>query len=547
VTWLAGYQPRWLGEDALAGATLAAFMLPLGLAYAALAGLPPETGVFGSILGGIGYALFGNCRPLAIGPTSAISLLVGTSLGPLAGGDPARALALGAGLALLVALLAFAAWALRLANLTHFISDSILLGFKAGAGLSIALTQLPDALGIPGGGDSVLTRIGVIAHGLPQAHPAVIALTLGALALFAAGERWLPHRPIALAVVALAIALTAAFGWADHGVPTVGAVHGAFPLLGLPDLGLRDADALLALAAACLLLGYVESLSSARALATEADPEVDAQRELLALGGANLAAALGQGFPVAAGLSQSAVNDEAGARSPASLVFASVVLALVLGFLGDWLRDLPRAVLAAIVLFSVSGLVDMRALSRLRRASSAEFRVALLALAGVLALGVLGGVLLAVLASILLVLHRLASPHVAFLGRIPNTQRFSDLARHADNQRIPGVLAVRVEASLFYFNADHVHRMVTERVAAEDPPVKLVVFDLSTSPNVDLAAARMFGRLARELGARGIALHLVDAHAEVRDQLREEGLEASVGHLSRRTSLEDVIDAFQKG
>ncbi|HXX47024.1 MAG TPA: SulP family inorganic anion transporter [Myxococcota bacterium] len=544
--WLAGYEPRWLASDALAGVTLAAYAVPVGLAYSALAALPPQAGVYGFMLGGIGYALLGSSRQLAIGPTSAISLLVGVSIAPLAGGDALRGAGMAALVALLVAALAVGASLLRLANLTHFISDSILMGFKAGAGVSIALTQLPDALGVPAGSGSSAARVVALAGELGQAKPLVVALSLGALALLLAGDRWLPHRPVSLGVVALAIALTAALGLRAQGVPTVGAIPSGLPAITLPALGLEDVDELLPLAAACLLLGYIESLSAARALAGPSGAEVDPQRELLALGGANLAAALGQSFPVAGGLSQSVVNEAAGARTPVSLLVASAVLALALVFLSDSLRDLPRAVLASIVLVSVLGLVDVRGIVQLRRASPVEFEVALTALAGVLVFGILRGVLLAMVASILLLLHRLARPHVAFLGRIPGTQRYSDLARHPDNEQIPGVLAVRVEASILYFNVDSVRHEVTARIESQQPAVKLVVFDLSTSPYVDLAGARMLARLSSLLGARGVELHLADAHAEVRDLLREEGLEAAVGHISRRTSVEDLIEAFQK-
>ena len=545
-SWLASYQPRWLANDALAGVTLAAYAVPVGLAYAGLAGLPPQTGVYGFMVGGIGYALLGTSRQLAIGPTSAISLLVGVSIAPLAGGDPLRYAGIAALVALLVAALAVGGWLLRLANLTHFISDSILMGFKAGAGISIALTQLPDALGLRAGSGSVAARLAALAVDLGQAQPLVVATSLVALLLLLAGERWLPRRPVALAVVALSIALTAALGLRAHGVPTVGAISAGLPSLRLPSLELGDVDAVLPLALACLLLGYIESLSAARALAASTGEEIDAQHELLALGGANLAAALGQSFPVAGGLSQSVVNEEAGARTPASLLVASVALGLALLFLGDSLRDLPRAVLAAIVLVSVLGLVDLRGILRLRRASPVEFNVAITALVGVLVLGILRGVLLAVFASILLLLHRLARPHVAFLGRIPGTLRYSDLARHPDNEQRPGVLALRVEASLLYFNVDEVLREVTARVERQEPPVKLVVWDLSTSPYVDLAGARMLVRLSRLLAERGIELHLAEAHAEVRDLLREEGLESAVGHISRRTSVEDLIETFQK-
>jgi high affinity sulfate transporter 1 len=544
--WLTSYEPRWLTNDVLAGVTLAAYAIPVGLAYATLAGLPPEAGIYGYLLGGIGYALLGTSRRLAIGPTSSISLMVGATIAPLAGGDSSRYVAIASMVALLVAAMAFVAALLRLANLSRYISDSILLGFKAGAGLSIALTQLPNALGVPGGGDSFFSRLAAIARELGDLNPLVTAVSAGALALLVLGERYLPRRPIALGVVVLSIAVTAWLGLGEHGLPTVGTIPAGLPQLGLPQLGHGEVNSLLGLAGACLLLGYIESLSAARALASGTNEEVSAERELVALGGANLVAAFGQGFPVAGGLSQSSVNAEAGARSQASLLVASLVLALALEFLTDSLRNLPRAVLAAIVFFAVIGLVDVPAILRLRKMTRTEFRVAMVALVGVLLLGILRGVLLAVVASILLLLRRLSRPHVAFLGRIPGMQRYSDLARHADNECIPGVLAVRVEASILYFNEEHVREEVLERVNAEQPAVKLVVWDLSTSPYVDLAGARMFERLATELGARGIELRIADAHASVRDLFRAEGLEAAVGRLSRRVSVEDLIEQFQK-
>jgi len=543
-TRLPRYDVRWLAPDAVAGLTLAAYAIPVGLAYSALAGLPPQSGVYGFLLGGLGYALLGTSRKLSIGPTSAISLLVGTSVAPLAKGDAGRFVEIASLAAGMIALLAVVGWALRLSNLTHFISDSILVGFKAGAGLSIAVTQLPDALGIAAGGGTIFERLESVWRQLGHVNPVVVALSLGALALLVAGERWLPHRPVSLGVVAVAIAVTAALGLRESGVACVGALPAGLPGFAVPShLSLAELNDVVPLASACLLLGYIESLSAARALAAP-EEEIDARRELLALGGANLAAALGQSYPVAGGLSQSVVNDKAGARSSASLVAASLALALALVFLSDSLRDLPKAVLAAIVLYSVIGLVDVPTILQLRRASRAEFRVAMTAVVGVLLLGVLQGVALAAVASVLLLLHRLEYPHVAFLGRIPGTNRFSDLARHADNEELAAVLPVRVEGAILYLNADAVRRRIEERVRAKGPGLRQVIFDLSTSAYVDLAGARMLVRLARELAAQKLELHVANAHASVRDLLREEGLEAVVGHISRRDSVEDEVHAF---
>ena len=538
-------EPKRLLADGLAGITLAAYAVPVALAYATLAGLAPEVGIYGYMLGGLGYAALGSSRHLAVGPTSAISLLVGATIAPMAAGDPVRLAQVASLVALLVAAVAFVGWALRLSTLTSFVSDTILTGFKAGAGISIAVTQLPSALGVAGGGDHVFERLATLAHQIGDANLIVVAVSVSALGLLLLGDRLLPGRPVALGVVALSIVASAVLRLPDHGVTTVGVIPPGLPSLGLPGLKPRDVDGVIPLAAACLLLGYVEGVSAARTLAAKHGYDIDVRRELLALGGANLLAALGHAYPVAGGLSQSAVNEKAGARSRMSLVVASIALGVALLFLTDLLRNLPKAVLAAIVLVAVAGLVDVRAIARIRRVSRLEFRVAMMALVGVLLLGILKGVLLAVIGSILLLLHRAAFPHVATLGRIPHTTRFSDLERNPDNERTPRVFAFRVEAAILYFNVDHVLREVLTRVGAE-PDVRLVVCDLSTSPYVDLAGARMLTRLSTELAARGMALRLAEAHATVRDILRAEGLDATAGPISRRTSVADAIETFQR-
>jgi MFS superfamily sulfate permease-like transporter len=387
--------------------------------------------------------------------------------------------------------------------------------------------------------------VATLARQVGDANPVVLGVAMGALVLLLLGERLLPGRPVALAVVALSIVATGLLHLHDHGVVTVGAIPAGLPAIGLPGIRARDVDGVVPLAAACLLLGYVESVSAARALASKHGYEVDVRQELLGLGGANLLAALGHGYPVAGGLSQSAVNEKAGARSRISLVVASLALAVALVFLTGLLQDLPKAVLAAIVLMAVKGLIDLPEIARLRRVSRLEFRVALTALVGVLLLGILKGVLLAVIASILMLLHRTAFPHVAVLGRIPDTTRFSDLERNPDNERIPGVFAFRVEASLLYFNVDHVLREVLRHLQTQPGAVRVVVCDLSTSPYVDLAGTRMLTKLSDELSARGVALRLAEARSTVRDILRMEGLDAKTGPISRRTSVADAIDTFE--
>lgn len=535
----------------MAGVTLAAYAIPVSLAYAALAGLPPQMGLYCYLVGGLGYALFGSSRHLAVGPTSAISLVFGVTLAHLAAGDPIRLLSLATLATLMVAGLFVLAWLLRLSVIVNFISESILVGFKAGAALSIAVTQLPKLLGVKGGGDDFFGRLWLLGQQLGQTNLVVLAVGLVAIVLLVAGDKWLPGRPVALGVVIISLVAVPLLGLSQHGVTVVGELPTGLPSFATAHFRLHELDLdtrrqLASLAFACFLLSYIESISAARTFALQHRYDVDARQELLGLGAANLLAGLFQGYPSAGGLSQSAVNEKAGARTPLSLVFASLALGLVLLFLTGLFRNLPSAVLAAVILVAVEGLISIKDLRHLFRVSRLDFAAAMVALVGVLLLGILDGVIFAVVASLLMLLQRTSTPHVAFLGRIPGTNRFSDLARHPDNEPIPGALAFRVEAALLYFNADHVLRDVLARVRTPPAGLKLVICDLSNSAYVDLAGARMLAHLYEELRALEIELRVVEAHATERDILRAEGLEHLVGPIQRQVSLADALDQFHK-
>jgi MFS superfamily sulfate permease-like transporter len=360
------------------------------------------------------------------------------------------------------------------------------------------------------------------------------------------GERILPGRPIALGVVALAIVAATLLGLPSLGVPTTGEIPAGLPALEGPALRLRDVEGILPLAAGCLLLAYIEGVSAARAFAAKHGYALDPRQELLGLGAANLVTALGQGYPVAGGLSQSAVNDKAGARTALSLVFCSITLAVCLLLLTGLLENLPKAVLAAVVLTAVYGLIDFPALYRMWRISRIDFYAATIALVAVLLLGILHGILLAALASILLLLAQVSRPHVAFLGRIPGTTNFSDLERHPENEPLAGVIAFRPEASLIYVNAETVLESVLRRLPADHAPgVNLVICDLSASPYIDLAGARMLHDLDGVLAARGIALRIIGAHGRVRDLLRAAKLEEKVGRIDRGVTIDDLLSSKQ--
>jgi high affinity sulfate transporter 1 len=546
VRWLGTYRGAWLPADVIAGVTLAAYAIPVSLAYASLAGLPPQVGIYGYLLGGLGYALLGSSRQLAVGPTSAISLMVAASVVQMAEGDAQRYVQIASLAAFMVAGLCLLAWLLRLSVLVRLISDSILVGFKIGAGLTIAMTQLPSLFGVAGGGHNFFERVYLLIWQLGHMQIVVFAVGAIAIALLLMGERWLPGRPVALAVVALAIFLATALGLPAIGVPITGNIPQGLPSLAGPALRLRDVEGIVPLAAGCLLLAYIEGVSAARTFAAKHGYELDPRQEFLGIGAANLGAALGHGYPVAGGLSQSAVNDKAGARTPLALVAASITLALCLLFLTDLLENLPKAVLAAVVLTAILGLFDFRALLHMWRVSRIDFYAATTAIMGVLLLGILQGILLAALVSILLLLARASQPHVAFLGRIPGTNSYSDLARHPENEPLGTVIAFRPEASLLYVNAGSVLEIVMASVLTDRSKIGAVVCDLSASPYLDLAGARILHMLYDQLAARGISLQIVGARGRVRDLLRADGIAGKVGGLERAVSLDDAINAARK-
>lgn len=542
--WLVAYRGEWLASDAVAGITLAAYAIPVSLAYATLAGLAPQVGIYGYMLGGVGYALLGSSRQLAIGPTSAISLMIASTVGVLAGGDAIRYAQIASLAAFAVAVLCFVCWLFKLSVLVRLVSDSILVGFKAGAGLTIIMSQLPSLFGVAGGGHNFFDRAIRLAGQLGDVHLLIVAIGALALVLLLLGERFLPGKPVGITIVALSIIAATLLGLPTAGVPVTGKIPEGLPTLSLPTFGLLQFDDLFPLAAGCVLLAYIEGVSAARSFAAKHGYPLDVRQEFLGLGAANLAAACGHGYPVAGGLSQSAVNDSAGARTPLALLICSIALAMCLLFFTGLLTNLPKAVLAAIVFAAVYRLVDVRALLRMWKVSRIDFYAAAIALVAVLLLGILQGVLLASIASIFLLLARASQPNIAFLGRLPGTGRYSDSARHDGVEPLIGVIAFRPEASLLYINAEAIQAAVLQAVQ-KSADVKLVACDLSASPYIDLAGAHMLRDLFDELASRHVAFCIVGAHAQLRDLLQAEGLAEKTDSSQWLRSLDSVLGDFQ--
>ena len=540
--WIKRYQIKDLSNDALSGITLAAYAIPVSMAYASLAGLPVHYGIYGYLIGGLIYAIFGTGRELAVGPTSAISLMVGTTLATIADGNAQHYIEIASLSALLVALISLLAFFLRLNSIINFISESVLLGFKAGAAVAITLTQLPLLFGIKVGGNGFFEQTALLIQHLPETNFAVLIFGMLSVVFLIAGEKIIPGRPIAIILVIGSIMMISTTTLINSGFSVTGAIKSGLPEFRIPDLGYHDIERIIPLAFACFLLAGIESISAARTLAARGGYEIDTRQELLALAAANAATAFGQGYPVSGGLSQSAVNSKAGAKTQLSLVFASIVIALCLLFLTGYLRNLPNVVLAAILLVSLSRLFDIKGLKRLWKISKMEFSVAMIAFSGVIVFGILKGVVLAAIASIVMMLIAVSDPHIAFLGRIPGTKRYSDIERHPDNELIPGLLLVRVEASILYFNVENIRNRIWSKIVEEGDSLSCVIWDFSTSPYVDTAGAELIKKLYLELNSKGVSFKVAEAHAEVRDILRAEEIEHLLGHISRKVSIDDLVN-----
>jgi SulP family sulfate permease len=538
--WLRGRTGPSLQRDGIAGLSLAAFAIPESLAYASLANLPPISGLYCYLVAGIAYAIFGTSRQLAVGPTSALAIAVAASIAAMGGGDVARVVALGSGIALLVGLISLGGRYLGLANVAYFLPDTVITGFKTGAAIYIASTQLPKLFGIEGMSGSFFARIAHIATSLPQTHVASLVVGVGAVVLFLVLERALPGRPTTLLVVAIAIVATKFLGLGSMGIHLVGDLPTGLPAVGLPAITLGDVVELIPTALACFMLAYGEAISVARSFAQKHGYEIDPERELTAIGLANVATGMAHGFPVTGGMSQTAINDMGGAISPLSLIVNSGAIALTLLFLAGLFHDLPEPVLGAIVLMAAKHLVKVEELKVVHAASRVEFRIALIALLGVLVFGLLNGLLLAALGSLIVMIARVARPPVVVLARDPSG-RFVNRERVAEPADASGALVLRSGSAWVYFNAEYMRRQILELVERATAPVRVVVIDCSMVPDIDLNATGSLRALAKTLKARRVGLRLAELRDDVAERLQACGAETDLGPIVPHQTVEDSL------
>jgi sulfate permease, SulP family len=546
LNWLRSYQLEYLQRDLMAGATLAAYLIPVGIAYASLAGLPPQAGLYSCIFAGLGFAPFCTSRHTAVAVTSAISLLLATTLGRLAGGDPLLYASLASMTALYVGGICLIAWVTRAGALVHFTSDTVLTGYKAGAALVIASTQLPKLFGLPAEGHNFFLRIASFLHLVPEANHAALLMGSIAIIVLALGAWYLPHRPVGLFVVVASIVFMSVGRVTDYGIKILGKVPQGLPHFQMPAVRPQHLDDLLPLALACFLLAIVETMAVSRVFAQKHRYNFDANRDLAAIGTANILTALSQGYPVSGGMSQSAVNESAGAKTPFSLVVASLIVGGVAIYLSGLLSNLPEPVLAAIVIVAIAGLLNIEALRRYYRSDRTEFFIAILVLLGVLGFGLLTGVLIGAIISLLILIRRSSRPYISVLGNLSGMESLVSLRHHPKSEEISGVLAVRVHGSLLYYNVEEVKRKILGLATRRGSSLRIVVCSLLVTPWIDLAAADMLSSLGNEFAAGGILFRVSEAHSNVRHTLRSAGVSDELGgekSLGRTTA--QVIEEWQ--
>jgi high affinity sulfate transporter 1 len=543
--WLPSYKGEWLRPDLVAGLTLAAYLLPAGIGDASLAGLPPEAGLYACLFSGLVFWLFCSSRQTVITVTSALSLLIGASVGELSAGDPARHAALAAAAAVLVAAIAIVAWLFRAGNAIGFFSETVLVGFKTGLAFYLASTQLPKLFGFKGTHGDFWDRSWYFITHLGDTQGASLLIGVAALAFLIAGKLWLKNRPVAFFVVIGGMFAARLLNLDARGVSLLGDVPQGLPALGLPAVSRADLNHLFPLALAGFILAAVETSAIGRMFAKKHGYRFDANQELLAISTSNLLAGIGRGFPVSGGMSQSLVNESAGAKTPVSGLIAAMFTLIVAVFASGLLRNLPQPVLAAIVLAAVMSLVDVKAFRHIWHFSRQEFIVTGVAFLGVLGSGPENGVLLGAAISIVLLLRQAAHPRVVELGRIPGTTTFGDRTGHPERERVPDVLVARCESALLYFNVEHVRARLLELLTERGDSVRLVVFFLGTAPKIDLAGAEFLAELHRTLTARGIDFRLAEAHGEVREAVRRIGFEETYGPVEAGQTVDLVISTWQ--
>ena len=538
------YERGWLRGDVLAGVTVAAYLVPQVMAYAEIAGLEPVVGLWaisGSLLV---YAIVGSSRQLSVGPESTTALMTAAAIAPLAGGDPGRFAVLAAALALLVGAICLLAWVARLGFLADLLSKPVLIGYMAGVAVIMIVGQLGKVSGVDVGGDGVPGEVASFLAQLSQADLPTAALAVSVLAFLLVGSRLFPKAPVLLIAVLLATAVVALLRLQDNGIAVVGAVPEGLPTLQLPHVTTGDLTSLLLPALGVTMVAYTDNVLTARAFGDRNHYEVDANAELLALGAANVAAGVVQGFPVSSSGSRTLIGDSLGSRSQLhSLVALAVVLATLL-FLGPLLAGFPTAALGAVVIYAALRLIDVKEFRRIARFRRSELVLALATVVGVLAAGILYGVLIAVGLSVLDLLRRVARPHDGVLGYAPGIAGMHDIDDYPTARQVPGLVVYRYDAPLFFANAADFKRRALASLSLADGPVEWLIMNMEANIEVDLSSVDALDQVRAELERRGVVLALARVKQDLRADLVSSGFLNRVGQERVFMTLPTAVAAY---
>ena len=528
---ISSYRRQWLLKDVIAGVVLTTLLVPQGMAYAELAGLPPITGLYTSILCLLGYAAFGPSRILVLGPDSSLGPMIAATILPLmaAKGDAKRAVALASVLAIMVAAIMILAAVAKLGFIADLISKPTMIGYMNGLALTILIGQLPKLLGFKVEADDLIQEITGFVKGLANgdAVPAAATVGIAAVVLIVVLQRWLPKVPAVLIAVVLAIAATTVFHLADHGVSLVGVLPKGFPPLTIPSVRLSDLGPLFAGALGIALVSLADTISTASAFAARTGQEVRGNGEMIGIGAANLAAGLFQGFPVSTSGSRTAVAERSGAKTQLAGVTGAALIILMIVLVPGLFRNLPQPALAAVVITAALSLADIPATVRLWRQRKAEFLLSIAAFLGVALLGVLPGIVIAVVLSILNVFRRAWWPYATVLGRVEGVEGYHDIHFYPEAEHLPGLVIYRFDGPLFFANATR-FRDEIRRLAQAEPKPSWILIAAEPVTDVDTTAADMLTELDEALNAQGISLVFAELKDPVRAKIERYGLTRTI-------------------
>jgi high affinity sulfate transporter 1 len=539
------YQRSWLSRDLIAGIVLVTLLVPQGMAYAELSGLPPITGLYTTVVCLVAYALVGPSPILVLGPDSALGPMIAATILPLAAGDQDQAIALAGMLALLVGFVCLGAGIARLGFVADLLSNPVRTGYLAGLAVVIFIGQLPKLFGFSTDANGLVAEAGAFLQGLDMTNPWALGIGLLSLFIILGLKRVSPRTPGILIAVVVAIALSMVLDLASRGVSVIGVLPQGFPLPKLPGAQLSDIPVLLASAVGISLVAIGDTISTSGGFATRGGYEVDGDQELAGIGAANLAAGLFSGFPVSTSGSRTAVAFQSGAKTQLTgLVAAGLVLAMLIVVPG-LVQAMPQPVLAAVIIAASISLFDVAELRRLYGVRKAEFALAVACGLGVAFIGVLQGIVIAVVLSAIYIFGRAWAPYSAVLGKTANVPGFHDLARYPDAQAIPGLLIVRWSAPLFFANANQFRDRIRALVKATTPAPRWVLVAAEPITDIDTTAGAMLADLDLELNSAGIHLAFAELQSGVRDMIERYGLLETIeeGHFYR--SVSEAVEALQ--